>query len=56
VSDIVSTVDPVPQPFVGSARFLVYNVAPANGSVTIRLFIDWSSPIGTQVSYLVMNP
>jgi len=56
VSDIVSTVDPVPQPFVGAARYQVYNVAPANGSVTIRLFIDWPSALGTEVSYLVLNP
>jgi hypothetical protein len=56
VSDIVSTVDPIPTPFVGSARYLVYNVAPRNGAVTVRIYIDWSTPVSTQLSYMVLNP
>jgi hypothetical protein len=42
--------------FIGSARYLIYNVAPENGVVSIRIFIDWPSPIGVVVDYLFVNP
>lgn len=42
--------------FVGSARYSVYNVAMEAGTVSIRVFIDWPSPIGLVVDYLIVNP
>lgn len=42
--------------FIGGARYQVYNVAPDSGVVSIRVFIDWSSPIGLVVDYLFVNP
>ncbi|MEV0619297.1 hypothetical protein AB0I81_38685 [Nonomuraea sp. NPDC050404] len=41
---------------VGDAKYLVYNVAPENGAVTIRVHVDWTSPIGLVVDYLIVNP
>lgn len=42
--------------FIGNARYSVYNIAPDTGVVSIRVFIDWSSPIGLVVDYLFVNP
>ncbi|WP_245613226.1 hypothetical protein [Skermanella stibiiresistens] len=42
--------------FLGSAKYTLFNVAPANGSVGIWLDIDWNSPIRLSVDYLVINP
>ncbi len=42
--------------FIGSARYLIHNVAPENGVVSIRIFIDWPSPIGLVVDYLIVHP
>jgi hypothetical protein len=42
--------------FIGGARYTLYNVAPANGVVSIWLNIEWSSPIRLSVDYLVINP
>jgi len=51
-----SEVDANIVPFVGGARYTVHNVAPRAGSVTIRLNIEWPSPLRTQCSYLFVNP
>lgn len=42
--------------FVGAAHYTVHNVAPNNGSVTIRVHIDWDNPIPLTADYLVINP
>ncbi|MCF3100936.1 hypothetical protein IPZ58_05020 [Streptomyces roseoverticillatus] len=42
--------------FVGDAPFSVENVAPSNGVVEFRLFIDWPTDLGTVVDFLFVNP
>jgi hypothetical protein len=42
--------------FIGSARYTLHNVAPANGRVSIWVNIEWSYPIRLYVDYLVVNP
>lgn len=37
-------------------RHLVISVAPDSGLVSIRVFIDWPSPIGLVVDHLFVNP
>lgn len=56
LDDQVTTTDPVQDPMMGSARFAVYNVVPRNGSVQVRVHIDWPDPIWLQLSYLVIRP
>lgn len=41
---------------VGAARYTLYNVAPNNGVVSIRVHIDWGSPLRLYADYLVINP
>ena len=54
-SELASTTDPVPHPFMGAAAFQVHNVVPYDGGVSVRLYIDWGDPLFTQVSYVVVN-
>jgi len=42
--------------FLGAAKYLLYNVAPHDGGVSIWVYIDWNSPIRLYVDYLVINP
>ncbi|MEL3946521.1 MULTISPECIES: hypothetical protein [Streptomyces] len=42
--------------FIGAARYLVYNVAPDNGVVSVRVHIDWGSPLGVPIDYFIVNP
>lgn len=42
--------------FIGSARYLVYNVAPDNGVISVRVHIDWGSPLGVPIDYFIVNP
>ena len=51
-----SEVDAFGNRFVGAARYSVYNIAPRKGAVTIRVFIDWGSPLRTVADYLVIQP
>ncbi|WP_137938147.1 hypothetical protein [Chitinivorax sp. B] len=42
--------------FIGSAVYTIHNVAPRNGAVSIRVFVNWGSPLHTVVDYLVVQP
>jgi hypothetical protein len=53
---IVSSQDPVPAPFLGSAVMTVANIAPYNGGVWILVSVNWNTPLWTAVSYLFVNP
>jgi hypothetical protein len=48
--------DPRGGKFIGGARYLLYNVAPNDGVVSIRVNVDWSSAIRLCADYLVVNP
>lgn len=49
-----SELDPI-NPFMGSARYTVHNVVPFDGGVKVWITIDWSQPVQTQLTYLVLN-
>ena len=53
---IVTTVDPVPTPFLGGAAMSVANISPHNGGVWVLASINWNTPLYTAVSYLFVNP
>jgi hypothetical protein len=55
-SELATNTDPIPHPFLGSARFTIHNVVPLDGGVSVRMYIDWGSPLYTQVTYVVVNP
>jgi hypothetical protein len=55
VSETVTSADPVQWPMLGSAPFTVFNIVPQNGSVVVRVRIDWDSPLSVQTTYLVIN-
>ena len=42
--------------FIGAARYTVHNVAPGPGRVSIRVEIDWDTPISLLVDYLIVQP
>lgn len=42
--------------FIGAARYTVHNIAPHEGQVSVRLNIEWDSPIRVHLDYLVINP
>ncbi|MGK5638166.1 hypothetical protein ACSNOK_07575 [Streptomyces sp. URMC 126] len=42
--------------FVGAAPMSVENVAPRNGYVDFRLFIDWPTDLGVVADFLFVNP
>jgi kumamolisin len=39
--------------FIGSAPMSIANIAPANGSVTVLLTVNWASPLNVRVDYFV---
>ncbi len=45
--------DPRQNRFIGDAAMLIYNVAPYNGGVVIRLNVGWSSPLNVRVDVVV---
>lgn len=45
--------DPQQNRFVGAATMQVYNVAPYNGGVVIRLNIGWNSPLNARIDVMV---
>jgi hypothetical protein len=45
--------DPRQNRFIGDAAMLVYNVAPYNGGVVIRLSVGWNSPLNVRVDVFV---
>jgi hypothetical protein len=55
VNDMVMSTDSVQWPMLGSAPFTVFNVVPQNGSVVVRVRIEWGSPLSVQTTYLVIN-
>lgn len=50
----ISEADAYGNPFVGDARFTVHNVAPGNCKVTIRVNIEWGTPIHLVANYIVL--
>ena len=45
--------DPRLNRFVGNAAMLIYNVAPYNGGVVIRVNVAWNSPLNVRVDVFV---
>ncbi len=45
--------DPRLNRFIGSAPMSIANIAPANGSVTVLLNVNWGSPLNVRVDYFV---
>ena len=45
--------DPRQNRFVGDASMQIYNVAPYNGGVVIRLNVSWNSPLNVRIDVLV---
>jgi hypothetical protein len=41
---------------LGDAKYLVYNVVPNNGVVSIRVHVDWGAPIPLCADYMFVNP
>ena len=41
-------------PFVGSAHYLLYNVAPRRGGVDIRVHVNWDTPLPLLVDYFAI--
>ena len=44
-----------PWPFVGDARMTVHNIAPGPGQATIRVSVDWPSPLPIYLHVVVIN-
>ncbi|MEU2511183.1 hypothetical protein [Streptomyces syringium] len=42
--------------FLGDASMTVENVAPGNGEVLFRLFIDWPTNLGIVADFFFVNP
>ena len=39
----------------GDARYTVHNITTYDGGVLVRLHVDWDSPLGVSIDYLVIN-
>jgi hypothetical protein len=39
----------------GDARYTIHNITTYDGGVSVRLHVDWDSPLGISVDYLVIN-
>ncbi len=45
--------DPTINRFIGNASMSVSNVAPYNGGVIIKLYVNWNGPINVRVDVLI---
>jgi hypothetical protein len=48
----VSEIDAFGNEFIGDARISTYNVAVENGAVTVRVFIDWPTPLAVRTHFV----